>query len=53
MEVRISCGVYVETVELRCSLILEVKLNLRFKLGTDRAREGSRRQLEVNGHLKV
>lgn len=53
MEVRRSGGFYVETVKLRCRLILEVKLNLRFKLVTGRAREGSRRQLQVNGHLKV
>ena len=53
MEVRRSGGVCVEMVELRCRLILEVKLNLRFKLGTSRAREGSRRQLEDNDRLKV
>jgi hypothetical protein len=39
MEERITGGVCVETVELRCKLMLEVKLNLRSKLGTGRARE--------------
>ena len=50
MEVRRRGGVYVETAELRCRFILEVKLNLKFKLGTGRARV-SKRHLEVNDHL--